>query len=71
MVTPSLVLFYVAATLVIGGGLGVVMTSISYRMWRWGLWRPTCFSPSPTMRLGAKYYEDAAGSSITSSEKAS
>jgi NADH:ubiquinone oxidoreductase subunit 6 (subunit J) len=26
MVTPSLVLFYVAATLVIGGGLGVVMT---------------------------------------------
>lgn len=52
-------------------GLGVVITSISYRMWRWGLCRPTCFSPSPTMRLGAKYYEDAAGSSITSSEKAS
>ena len=40
-------------------GLGVVFTSISYRLWRWHLSRPKHFSQSPTMRLGATYYVDA------------
>jgi len=40
-------------------GLGVVVTSISYRLWRWGLWRSRRFSQSPTMRLGQAYYAGA------------
>ena len=37
-------------------GLGVLRTSVSYRMWRWGLSRPRIFSRSPTLRLRQPYY---------------
>jgi glycosyltransferase involved in cell wall biosynthesis len=32
-------------------GLGVLRTSLSYRMWKWGLARPEVFSTSPALRL--------------------
>ncbi len=32
-------------------GLGVVMTSIGYRLWRWGLWRGARYSKDPGLRL--------------------
>jgi len=33
-------------------GLGVLWTSLQYRMWRWGLVRPRIFSPEPELKLG-------------------
>src|SRR5437773_12210846 len=41
-------------------GLGVLRTTLSYRLWRWRLLRPTMFSQSPTLRLQKTYYFDAA-----------
>lgn len=45
-------------------GIGVLRTSLKFRMFRWGLVRPRIFSSSPTLRLGAEYYRagDAAAS---------
>lgn len=37
-------------------GLGVLSTSILYRLWRWRLVRPAIFSRQPTLRLMEKYY---------------
>ena len=42
-------------------GLGVVLTSVRYRLWRWQLWRSDRFTQSPTMRLGQVYYAEARG----------
>ena len=33
-------------------GLGVLWTSVQYRLWRWGLARPRIFSGEPGLRLG-------------------
>jgi glycosyltransferase involved in cell wall biosynthesis len=41
-------------------GLGVLRTSLSYRLWRLGLARPKIFSSSPTLRLGRAYYSQVA-----------
>jgi glycosyltransferase involved in cell wall biosynthesis len=37
-------------------GLGVVSTSVLYRLWRWGIVRTRIFSKRPTLKLGARYY---------------
>jgi len=34
-------------------GLGVVETSLAFRLWRWGLSRPRIFSPDASLRLAA------------------
>ena len=36
-------------------GLGVLRTSLLYRLWKWGLVRPRLFSNRPTFRLLADY----------------
>jgi hypothetical protein len=41
-------------------GLGVLRTSLLYRLWKWGLVRPRLFSERPTLRLLADYYEHRA-----------
>lgn len=41
-------------------GLGVLWTSLLYRLWKWGLVRPGLFSKRPTLRLLADYYEHRA-----------
>jgi glycosyltransferase involved in cell wall biosynthesis len=38
-------------------GLGVVGTSIKYRLWKWGLIRTSLFSRRPTLRLQKSFYE--------------
>ncbi len=38
-------------------GLGVVTTSIKYRLWKWHMLKSRLFSPSPTLRLLPSYYE--------------
>src|SRR5689334_3233710 len=46
-------------------GLGVIRTTLAFRLWRIGLARPKIFSRSPTFRLGASDYArvvQAAGS---------
>jgi hypothetical protein len=40
-------------------GLGVIRTTLSYRLWRWRLFRPRIFSDSPTLRLHPTYYSRA------------
>lgn len=37
-------------------GLGVVGTSLLYRLWKWGMARPLIFSRQPTLRLVPSYY---------------
>jgi len=37
-------------------GLGVLVTSLKYRLWKWGLLRSKLFSRQPTLRLLADYY---------------
>jgi glycosyltransferase involved in cell wall biosynthesis len=37
-------------------GLGVLNTSIAYRLWKWGLAKSRLFGQSPTMRLQLDYY---------------
>jgi glycosyltransferase involved in cell wall biosynthesis len=37
-------------------GLGVLATSLKYRLWRWGLSRPRLFGQQPTLRL-VEYYQ--------------
>jgi glycosyltransferase involved in cell wall biosynthesis len=46
-------------------GLGVLRTSLSYRLWRWRMARPQIFSTSPTLRLGQAYYSRGADSAAT------
>jgi glycosyltransferase involved in cell wall biosynthesis len=41
-------------------GLGVLAASISYRSWRWGIWKSRRYVDSPTARLAPSYYEEAA-----------
>jgi glycosyltransferase involved in cell wall biosynthesis len=38
-------------------GLGVVGTSVKYRLWKWRLHKSAMFSASPTLRLLPTYYE--------------
>jgi glycosyltransferase involved in cell wall biosynthesis len=38
-------------------GLGVVRTSLVYRLWKWGLMHPRIFDTSPTLRLLPDYYD--------------
>jgi glycosyltransferase involved in cell wall biosynthesis len=42
-------------------GLGVLATSLLYRLWRWGLARPRLFTRKPTFHLLQDYYERHAG----------
>ena len=35
-------------------GLGVVKTSTSFRLWKWGLLDPAIYSPSNTLRLSSE-----------------
>jgi glycosyltransferase involved in cell wall biosynthesis len=42
-------------------GLGVLATSIMYRLWRWGWLRPRIFSQRPTLRLNPDYYDSPTG----------
>jgi len=37
-------------------GLGVLGTSVLFRLWKWGLARPAVFSDRPTLRLAPTYY---------------
>jgi glycosyltransferase involved in cell wall biosynthesis len=39
-------------------GLGVLSTSLLYRLWRWGLVRTRLFGERPTLRLGSPYYRE-------------
>jgi glycosyltransferase involved in cell wall biosynthesis len=41
-------------------GLGVLRTSVAYRLWRWRLIRSRLFDPGPTLRLVPDYYKMAA-----------
>jgi len=41
-------------------GLGVLKTSIAYRLWKWGLSESRLFSPGPTLRLQTDYYRGEA-----------
>ena len=38
-------------------GLGVLRTAVAFRMWRWGLFRPTVFERSPTFGLLQEHYD--------------
>ena len=40
-------------------GCGVLVTSLLYRLWRWGLIRTRLFSKRGTLRLGYQYYRQA------------
>ena len=37
-------------------GRGVLITSVRYRLWKWGIGRSRLFSRSPTLRLESQYY---------------
>ena len=38
-------------------GLGVLWTSLKYRLWKWGLVKSRLFSQRPTLRLTPYYQE--------------
>lgn len=40
-------------------GLGVLVTSVKYRLWKWGIVRSRLFTPRPTFRLVPAYYTEA------------
>jgi glycosyltransferase involved in cell wall biosynthesis len=40
-------------------GLGVLLTSLKFRLWKWGLWQPEIFNDSPTHKLGSVWYRAA------------
>jgi glycosyltransferase involved in cell wall biosynthesis len=48
-------------------GIGVVWSSIVYRMWCWGLASPTWLQSSPTFQIRRCYYRTADGSSASTS----
>lgn len=48
-------------------GLGVVATSVRYRLWRWGLTKSTIFAKSPTRTL-KPYYEAISTADLATSE---
>ena len=52
-------------------GLGVLWTSLLYRLWKWGLVRPGLFSKRPTLRLLADYYEHRAAVSDRNQQRSS
>ncbi len=39
-------------------GLGVLITSLKCRLWKWGLYQPYIFKKSPTTQLMGSYYQD-------------
>ncbi len=39
-------------------GMGVLLTSLRFRFWKWGLNRSTIFADSPTTRLDCDYYHE-------------
>jgi glycosyltransferase involved in cell wall biosynthesis len=39
-------------------GIGVLQTSLLYRLWRWGLVKSRLFNERPTLRLGTPYYRE-------------
>jgi glycosyltransferase involved in cell wall biosynthesis len=50
-------------------GLGVLWTSVAYRLWRMGFARPGIFSGSPTLRLSRTYYGEVAGLPVGSQRR--
>jgi hypothetical protein len=38
-------------------GIGVVQTSVAYRLWRWRLMRPAIFSAAPSLRISTRSTE--------------
>ncbi len=40
-------------------GVGVLLTSLKFRSWKWGLWRPEIFKDTPNHKLGGAYYRMA------------
>jgi glycosyltransferase involved in cell wall biosynthesis len=40
-------------------GLGVLLTSLKYRLWKWGLGKPGIFNDSPTHKLCGMWYRTA------------
>jgi hypothetical protein len=40
-------------------GIGVLLTSLKFRSWKWGLWRPEIFKDTPNHKLGGAYYRMA------------
>jgi glycosyltransferase involved in cell wall biosynthesis len=40
-------------------GIGVLQTSLAYRLWKWGLLRPAFLSDRPTLRLQRTFYSGA------------
>jgi glycosyltransferase involved in cell wall biosynthesis len=53
-------------------GIGVLATSVLYRLWRWRLVKTRLFSERPTLRLGSRYYhqDERSGRSETGHEVA-
>lgn len=49
-------------------GLGVLKTSIAYRLWKWGLNKSSLFSRSPTLRLQSDYYRGERAQPATAGE---
>ena len=37
-------------------GIGVLVTGVRFRLWKWGLCQPRIFSDSPNHKLGGAYY---------------
>lgn len=54
-------------------GIGVLATSVLYRLWRWRLVKTRLFSERPTLRLGSRYYhqDERSGRSEAGHEVAS
>jgi glycosyltransferase involved in cell wall biosynthesis len=40
-------------------GLGVLVTSLKFRLWKWGWWKPGIFNNSPTYKLSGMWYRTA------------
>lgn len=43
-------------------GLGVLKTSVLFRLWKWGLYRSRIFTQAPSLRLDSHYYDEAKSS---------
>jgi hypothetical protein len=50
-------------------GLGVLGTSLQFRLWKLGLIRPQLFSASPTLRLTEAYYTAAPSEGAPGSDR--
>lgn len=52
-------------------GLGVLATSVRYRLWKWGIIKTSLFNPRrTTLRLNAGYYYDANNANVNGEESA-